>query len=92
MTTVLISAPYIVPIVDRFRPVFEHYGIDLIIPTVAERMEEEDLLPYAGLADGAVCGEPLAGWSMTFTPASPLVSVACRQPSPFVSRVFQYSA
>jgi len=46
------------PFLDRFRPEFEKYGIDLIIPTeVRERMEEADLLDYAGKFDGAICGD-----------------------------------
>ncbi len=57
MPTVLLSAPYMVPFVGRFRPVFAHFGIDLIVPTVHERMEEADLLPYAGQVDGAVAGD-----------------------------------
>lgn len=57
MTTVLLTAPYMIPFVDRFRPVFAHYGIDLIVPTVHERMSEEELLAYAGQFDGTVCGD-----------------------------------
>jgi D-3-phosphoglycerate dehydrogenase len=57
MYTVLFTAPYMIPFVDRFRPVFNHYGIRLIIPEVEERMEEEDLLQYAGQFDGAICGD-----------------------------------
>lgn len=57
MTTVLLTAPYMIPFVDRFRPVFAHYGIDLIVPTVHERMSEEELLAYAGQIDGTVCGD-----------------------------------
>ena len=55
--TVLFTAPYMIPFVDRFRPVFDRYNIDLIIPDVHERMEEADLLPYAGQFDGAICGD-----------------------------------
>lgn len=57
MPTVLLSAPYMLPFVERFRPVFASHGIDLIIPEVHERMEEADLLPYAGQFDGAICGD-----------------------------------
>jgi len=57
MPTILLSAPYMLPIVDRFRPVFDHYGIEVILPVVHERMEEEELLPYAGTVDGAICGD-----------------------------------
>ncbi len=57
MLTVLLSAPYMLPFVERFRPVFARYGIELIVPEVHERMEEVDLLKYAGLFDGAICGD-----------------------------------
>ena len=55
--TVLLTAPYMLPFVDRFKPVFESYGIELIIPEVEERMEEDDILKYAGQFDGTVCGD-----------------------------------
>jgi D-3-phosphoglycerate dehydrogenase len=58
MPTILFSAPYMLPFVERFRPVFDHYGIDLLLPTeVAERLEEADILKYAGQFDGALCGD-----------------------------------
>jgi D-3-phosphoglycerate dehydrogenase len=45
------------PCLDRFRPVFERYGIDLIVPEVRERLEEAELLHYASQFDGAICGD-----------------------------------
>jgi len=57
MPTVLMTAPYMIPLMDRFKPVFVKYGIDLIVPKVRERMEEGDLLKYAGQFDGAICGD-----------------------------------
>jgi len=55
--TILLTAPYMIPVVDRFRPIFDQHEIDLIIPDVHERMEEADLLNYAGQFDGAICGD-----------------------------------
>jgi D-3-phosphoglycerate dehydrogenase len=55
--TVLFTAPYMIPCLDRFRPLLEGYGIQLIVPDVRERMEEADLLRYAGQFDGAICGD-----------------------------------
>ncbi len=55
--TVLFTAPYMIPFVERFKPVFAKYNIALIVPDVRERMEEEDLLKYAGQFDGAICGD-----------------------------------
>jgi len=57
MPTVLFSAPYMLPLLERFRPVFDHYGLSLIVPEVHERLEEPDLLAYAGGFDGAICGD-----------------------------------
>lgn len=57
MPTILFSAPYMLPFVQRFRPVFEHFGIDLLLPEVHERLEEADILQYAGQFDGAICGD-----------------------------------
>jgi D-3-phosphoglycerate dehydrogenase len=54
---VLFTAPYMIPFVDRFRPIFDRYGLKLIVPDVKERMEEADLLQYAGQFDGAICGD-----------------------------------
>jgi D-3-phosphoglycerate dehydrogenase len=54
---VLLSAPYMVPIVDRFRPIFDDVGIQLIVPAVIERLSEEELLSYAGEVDGVLCGD-----------------------------------
>jgi len=57
MKTVLFTAPYMIPFLDRFRPLFEKYDLELIVPNVRERMEEADLLKYAGRFDGAICGD-----------------------------------
>jgi D-3-phosphoglycerate dehydrogenase len=55
--TILLTAPYMLPFLERFRPVFAKYDLELIVPDVHERMEEADLLKYAGQFDGAVCGD-----------------------------------
>ncbi len=57
MKTILFTAPYMIPFLDRFRPVFDRYGLELIVPDVRERMEEADLLKYAGQFDGTICGD-----------------------------------
>lgn len=59
MTTILFSAPYMTPVVDRFRPIFEKRGIELIIAEVEERLTEEELLQYAGKFDATICGDDL---------------------------------
>ena len=55
--TVLLTAPYMLPFLERFKTVFAKYDLELIVPDVKERMEEDDLLKYAGQFDGAVCGD-----------------------------------
>lgn len=57
MPTILMTAPYMIPFMDRFKPVLETYGLNVIIPDVHERMEEADLLTYAGQFDGTICGD-----------------------------------
>ena len=55
--TVLLTAPYMIPFIDRFKSVFDQYDVELIIPDVHERMEEDELLNYARQFDGAICGD-----------------------------------
>jgi len=55
--TILLTAPYMLPYVKRFQPVFQHYGCELIIPVVNERLSESEILKYAGQFDGTVCGD-----------------------------------
>jgi D-3-phosphoglycerate dehydrogenase len=55
--TVLLSAPYMLPSIDRFRPAFERYGLEIILPEVNERLEADEIMPYAGDFDAAICGD-----------------------------------
>ena len=57
MTSVLVSAPYILPVIERFRPIFEQKNVKLILANVEERLSEADLLQYAGQFDGLICGD-----------------------------------
>jgi D-3-phosphoglycerate dehydrogenase len=57
MLTVLFSAPYMIHTLDRFLPIFDRVGLELIVPQVAERLEEDMLLRYAGQYDGTICGD-----------------------------------
>lgn len=54
---ILVSAPYLLPYMERFGPVLEGYDLELILPEVHERLEEEQLLAFAGQFDGAICGD-----------------------------------
>ena len=59
MPTILLSAPYMLPYIDRFKPVFDHFGIELILPAVHERLSEQEILAFAGQFDGAICRDDL---------------------------------
>jgi len=54
---VLVSAPYMQPVVDRFRATFAEHGIEIIVPPVEERLSEKELLQWVGDVDGVVCGD-----------------------------------
>ena len=54
---VLISAPYMQPVIERFRPHLEDEGCELFVPPVEERFEEEDLLQWMADIDGVICGD-----------------------------------
>jgi D-3-phosphoglycerate dehydrogenase len=45
------------PFLGRFRPVFDAYGMQLIVPEVHERLSEDEILAHAGQFDGTVCGD-----------------------------------
>ncbi len=57
MLTILYSAPYMIPLLPRFRPLLEGLGLQIIVPEVHERLDENQLLAYAGTFDGTICGD-----------------------------------
>lgn len=57
MLTVLYSAPYLIPLLPRYRPLLEGLGLQLIVPSVQERLGEAELLSFAGQFDGTICGD-----------------------------------
>jgi D-3-phosphoglycerate dehydrogenase / 2-oxoglutarate reductase len=54
---ILISAPYFLPVVDQYIPIFEQSGMELIIADVQERLDEQELLELAGQYNGTICGD-----------------------------------
>jgi D-3-phosphoglycerate dehydrogenase / 2-oxoglutarate reductase len=54
---ILISAPYMQPIVERFRGEFEARGVELFVPPVLERFEEDDLLRFMPDIHGVISGD-----------------------------------
>jgi D-3-phosphoglycerate dehydrogenase len=57
MTVILYTAPYMIPLLPRYRPLLESLGLELIVPEVHERLDENQLLNYAGQFDGTICGD-----------------------------------
>ena len=57
MPTVLLTAPYMLTSLDRFLPVLQSYGLEILTPEVHERLSEAELLAYAGRFDAAICGD-----------------------------------
>lgn len=57
MPTILFTAPYMIPFLEKFRPVFERYKLDLVTPPVEERLEIAQILELAGSFDGTICGD-----------------------------------
>ena len=56
--TIIFSAPYMMTSVERFRKVLEgHYGIEMIVPDVKQKLLEDDIIKYAGQFDGTICGD-----------------------------------
>ena len=57
MTTILFSAPYMIPSLGRFRPILEGYNLELLVAPVQERLNEDELLKLAGQFEGVICGD-----------------------------------
>ncbi|MBE0616359.1 MAG: dihydrofolate reductase, partial [Proteobacteria bacterium] len=54
---IVVTAPYMLPELERFRARLEAHGLDVIAPAVAERLSEEELLQWVPDADGFICGD-----------------------------------
>ncbi len=54
---VLVSAPYMLPVIDRFQRQLKLDGVELVPATVNERLSEEELLEVIGDYDGIICGD-----------------------------------
>lgn len=54
---ILVSAPYLLPELQRFEAVFEQAGVDVVRAVVTERLSEAELLGYAREVDGVLCGD-----------------------------------
>ena len=56
---ILVSAPYIQPVIDEYRPLLDASGtaMELVLPTVTERLSEEELLELIHDIHGVICGD-----------------------------------
>jgi phosphoglycerate dehydrogenase-like enzyme len=54
---ILVTAPYMLPIIDDFADRFAANDAEIVKADVEERMEEADLLPLMGDIDGVICGD-----------------------------------
>jgi D-3-phosphoglycerate dehydrogenase len=54
---VLVTAPHLVPVLDRFRPQLDAAGIEVVVAPSTQRLSEAELLPLVGDIDGAICGD-----------------------------------
>ena len=54
---ILISAPYMLPVVENFRSMLEERGCEIIVAEVEERLDAEQLLQLMGDMDAVICGD-----------------------------------
>lgn len=54
---VLVSAPYLIPFLDEYRPILEAAGAEVVAADVHERLSEAELLRVIGDIDGVICGD-----------------------------------
>jgi D-3-phosphoglycerate dehydrogenase len=45
------------PVIERFQPIFDELGVEVVLAEVEERLSEDELLAYAGSIDGVICGD-----------------------------------
>lgn len=53
---VLVTAPYLQPVIKNYQHIFDEHQIEIVVPAVKERMSEEELLGCIGDFDGIICG------------------------------------
>ncbi len=54
---ILVSAPYLQPVISEYRQVFEKHQAEIVLPEVNERLSEQELLDLVGEIDGVVAGD-----------------------------------
>lgn len=54
---ILVTAPYMLPVIDSYRDWFEKHNAEFILADVEERFEEDDLIPIIAEFDGVIAGD-----------------------------------
>ncbi|HKJ68742.1 MAG TPA: phosphoglycerate dehydrogenase [bacterium] len=54
---ILISSEKLQAVIDEYRDIFEEHNLDIVLPPVEGRLEEEELLPWIGDIEGAIIGD-----------------------------------
>ena len=54
---ILVSAPYLQPVLDDYRESLESRGAELVVPNVNERLSEPELMKLVGDIDGVIAGD-----------------------------------
>lgn len=54
---ILVSAPYMQPVIEEFVPFLRENGAEVVLPPVRERLSEEELLQWVSDIDGVMCGD-----------------------------------
>lgn len=54
---VLVTAPYMQPVINDYMDVFKSNEIEVILPLVKERLSEKELLKWMGEIDGVISGD-----------------------------------
>ena len=62
---VLVTAPYMQPVINNYMDVFKDNEIEVILPPLKEKLSEKELLEWMGGIDGVVSGigEIPSSWS-----------------------------
>ena len=54
---VMVSAPYMQPILNEYCPIFAENNIELVVPPLRERLSEAELLEWISDIDGVIAGD-----------------------------------
>jgi len=54
---ILISASFMILVLDWFRQLFDSTGIALLVPQAVERLSEERRMAFTGDIDDVICGD-----------------------------------